>query len=136
MRRRVGIAVVTALVLTGVGFALRAQILPTNVGCLHGRDERTADGVRRNAAVALLKAINGGEAQALQRSRSFRPLAELPSLPPTPDGFRLRFYVSDAGYVASLKDQRDPCYFGVFSDEGGFIYDSSPLSAPFVASGR
>jgi len=129
-------AAVAALVLTGLGFALRAQILPTNVGCLHGRDERTADGARRNAAVALIKAINAAEAQALQRSRSFRPLAELQNLPATPDGFRLRFYVSDAGYVASLKDQRDPCYFGVFSDEGGFIYDSSPLNAPFVASGR
>lgn len=136
MRRRVWIAAFVAVVVTGLGLALRAQILPMNVGCIHRADERAADRVRRDAAVALLKAINGGEAQSLQRSRSFRPLAELGNLPPTPDGFRLRFYVSDGGYVASLKDERDPCYFGVFSDEGGFIYDSSPLSAPFVASAR
>ena len=136
MRRRVGIAVVAAIVLTGLGLALRAQIVPTGARCLHQADERPADRVRHDAAVALLKAINAAEAQALQRSRSFRPLVELANLPPAPDGFRLRFYVSDAGYVASLKDQRDPCYFGVFSDEGGWIYASSPLSVPFVATAR
>ena len=129
-------AAVAAMAMTGLGLVLHAQILPTSARCLHGRDESTADRSRRDAAVALLKAINAAQSQALQRSRGFRPLAELPNLPATPDGFRLRFYVSDAGYVASLKDQRDSCYFGVFTDEAGWVYDSSPLSAPFVASAR
>ena len=119
-----------------LGFVTHAQIVPSSVSCLHGRPERAADSSRREQAIAVLKALNSAEGQALQQSRRFRALSELPNLPPTPDGFRLRFYLSDAGYLASLKDERDPCYFGLFSDEAGFIYSDAPFEVPFVAAVR
>jgi hypothetical protein len=115
---------------------MHAQVVPSRVSCLHGRPERAADGARREQAVALLKALNQAEGQSLERIRRFVPLSELASLPPTPDGFRMRLYLSDAGYIASLKDERDPCYFGVFSDESGFVYSAAPFSVPLVATAR
>lgn len=117
-----------------VSVATHAQIVPSRVSCLHGNPERQADRLRREQAVALIKAINAIEGQALQQTRNFKPLAELSGLPGTPDGFRLRMFVNDGGYVASLKDERDPCYFGIFSDESGFAYINSPLTVPLVAS--
>jgi hypothetical protein len=122
------------MALVGLGLVTHAQIVPSSVSCLHGRPERAADRIRREQAVALLKALNNAEGQALQQNRRFSPLSELRNLPPTPGGFRLRFYLNDAGYLASLKDERDPCYFGLFSDEAGFIYSDAPFEAPFVAA--
>lgn len=118
------------------GFVTHAQIVPLSVMCLHGRPERAADRARREQAVAVLKALNNAEGQSLQQNRRFRPLSELPNLLSTPEGFRLRFYLNDAGYLASLKDERDPCYFGVFTDEAGFIYGAAPFEVPFVAAAK
>lgn len=134
--RRSTSAAVFAIAVVAIGIGIHAQIVTPRVTCLHGRPERLEDGARREQAVALMKAINAAEGQALQQTRTFKPLSELAGLPETPDGFRLRMYVSDAGYAASLKDTRDPCYFGSFSDESGFVYTDSPISAPFVASAK
>ena len=136
MHRSMSVAVLAIAGVAAVSMAIHAQIVPTSVRCLHqGGPERQADRLRREQAVALMKAINVAQGQALQQTRNFTPLSGLSGLPGTPDGFRLRMYVNDAGYVASLKDDRDPCYFGIFSDESGFVYTNSPLAVPFVASG-
>ena len=45
----------------------------------------------------------------------------------------MRVYTDHAGFVVSLKDSLDPCKFGIFSDESGFVYEKAPLSAPFIA---
>jgi hypothetical protein len=127
------VAALVAAVIAVAGIVMHAQIVPSQVSCLHGRPERPADVARREQAGALLKALNQAEGQSLERSRRFAPLSELAALPRTPDGFRLRLYLSDAGYVASLKDGRDPCYFGLFSDESGFVYSAAPFTVPLVA---
>jgi hypothetical protein len=134
MHRSMLVVVLALAAIAMVGIVTHAQIVPSRVSCLHGNPERQADRVRRDQAVALMKALTASEREALQQTRSFKPLAELAGLPATPDGFRLRMFVNDAGYVASLKDERDPCYFGIFSDESGFAYINSPITAPFVAS--
>jgi hypothetical protein len=135
MHRSLTAIVLTITSVAAVTMAIHAQIVPTSVRCLHqGGPERQADRVRREQAIALMKAINVAQGQALQQTRNFKPLSELSGLPGTPDGFRLRMYVNDGGYVASLKDSRDPCYFGIFSDESAFVYTNSPLAVPFVAS--
>jgi hypothetical protein len=131
----IGVAI-ASVVMVALGFVTHAQIVPSPVSCLHGRPERAADRSRREQAVAVLKAINSAEGQALQQGRRFRALSELSNLPPAPDGFRLRFYLNDAGYLASLKDERDPCYFGLFSDEAGFIYSDAPFEVPLVAAAK
>ena len=137
MHRALSVTVLAIVGVAAVTMAIHAQIVPTSVRCLHqGGPERQADRVRREQAIALMKAINRAQGQALQQTRNFKPLSELSGLPGTPDGFRLRIYVNDAGYVASLKDSRDPCYFGIFSDESAFVYTNSPLAVPFVASGN
>jgi len=135
MHRSLSVTVLTVVGVATVTMAIHAQIIPTSVRCLHqGGPERQADRVRREQAIALMKAITLAQGQALQQTRNFKPLSDLSGLPATPDGFRLRMYVNDGGYVASLKDNRDPCYFGIFSDESAFVYTNSPLAVPFVAS--
>jgi hypothetical protein len=135
MRKLVLLIAVAVAVLATVSISTRAQIVSTAVRCLHqGGPEREADRVRREQAIVLVKAIMAAEGQALQQTRSYKPLAELSGLPATPDAFRLRFYVNDDGFVASLKDERDPCYFGIFADQSGFVYMNSPVAVPFVAS--
>jgi len=134
MRTAVSMVGLAGAVVVAFTLALHAQIPPTQVTCLHGRQERATDAARREQAIAVLKAIGRAEGQSLQRSRQFAPLATFTGLPRTPDGFRLRLYLSDAGYVASLKDERDPCYFGLFSDESGFVYSDAPFNAPLVAT--
>jgi len=134
MRKSMMAVALASVVMIALGFVAYAQIVPLSVSCLHGRPERAADRSRREQAVAVLKALNNAEGQALQQGRRFRALSELPNLPPNPDGFQLRFYLSDAGYLASLKDERDPCYFGLFSDEAGFIYSDAPFEVPLVAA--
>ena len=137
MRKSLTLVVaLAAAVMVASGLVMHAQIVPTQVSCRHGRPEPAADLARREQAVALIKALNQAEGETLGRTRRFAPLSELPALPPTPAGFRLRLYLSDAGYVASLKDERDPCYFGVFSDESGFVYSGAPFSVPLVATAR
>jgi len=32
-----------------------------------------------------------------------------------------------ATYAFSLKDKRDACYYAIFSDQAGVIYEGSPL---------
>jgi len=130
------VAALAGALVVSVGFGARAQIVQTRVNCLHGRPERSADQARREQAVALLTALNREEGVSLERSRRFAPLSELPGLPAAPDGFRVRLYLSDAGYIASLKDDRDPCYFGLFSDEAGFVYSDAPFSVPLMAAAQ
>jgi hypothetical protein len=134
MRRSTFAALMAIAAIALVSNATHAQIVPSRASCLHGNPERQVDRSRREQAITLMKAINAAEGRALQQTRNFGPLAGLSALPGTPDGFRLRVFVNDAGYVASLKDERDPCYFAIFSDESGFVYTNSPITAPFVAS--
>ena len=82
--------------------------------------------MRRDQALALARAINQAEGLAAQRTREYQALAALPNLPPAPAGFRVRLYVDDSGYMFSIKDDRDPCHYGIFSDENGRLYEMSP----------
>ena len=82
--------------------------------------------MRRAQAVALARAINQAEGLAAQKTREYQPLAALPNLPQAPVGFRVRLYVDESGYMFSIKDERDPCHYGIFSDENGRLYEMSP----------
>ncbi len=102
-------------------------ILPVSgVACLHDSGATPANQARRAAAQALARAINDAESRAVTASRRYLPIAALPNLPPVPGGFELRFYTDGAGYVASLKDPRDPCRYGIFTDQHERLYEMSP----------
>ncbi|HEX5107072.1 MAG TPA: hypothetical protein VFV95_01435 [Vicinamibacterales bacterium] len=134
-----GRATVRMLVLTTVSLALLApgaggQGLPIRMsGCLHGQDETAGQRLRRQDALALLKAINTAEGQLVQRSKAYGALQQLGPLPPAPDGFVIRLYAGQDGYLVSVKDDRDPCRFALFSDQGSHVYESK-LPAPQIAS--
>ena len=101
--------------------------------CRHDSSATPVDRMRRDQALALARAINQAEGLAAQRTREYQPLAALPGLPAAPVGFRVRLYVDDSGYMFSIKDDRDPCHYGIFSDENGRLYEMSP-QVPQAAS--
>jgi hypothetical protein len=100
--------------------------LPLAGACRHDSSATETDRMRRDQALALARAINQAQGLAAQRTREYQALAALPNLPPAPVGFRVRLYVDDSGYMFSIKDDRDPCHYGIFSDENGRLYEMSP----------
>jgi hypothetical protein len=103
------------------------------LACRHDDSGGQQDRSRRDQAVALARAIHSAEGILAQQTRRYQPLAQLANLPPVPDGFRLRLFTDGDGYVFSLKDERDPCHYGIFSDEAGRLYEASP-QIPLIAS--
>jgi hypothetical protein len=102
------------------------RFLPLAGACRHDSAATESDRMRRDQALSLARAINQAEGLAAQRTREYQPLAALPNLPQAPPGFRVLLYVDDSGYMFSIKDDRDPCHYGIFSDENGRLYEMSP----------
>ena len=132
--------VFVALSIIGVGAALVSRVDTRVHGqpgmvvqCLHDSDGTAPNRARREAARTLARAINSAQGRTAEATRRYVPLAQLPGLPPTPDGFILRLYTDGDGYVFSVKDDRDPCGFGIFSDQKAFLYEGAPSRA-LVAS--
>jgi hypothetical protein len=65
--------------------------------------------------------------------RDPKPLSQLGPLPETPSGFVVRLHTDGEGYIFSIKDDRDACRYGVFSDQQGTLYEASP-TLPLIAS--
>src|SRR3954466_311158 len=126
--------VTAALVLWATGSS-SGQIVPRAVRCLHDASETQPDRDRRAQAIAVARAINSAEGQALQQTGRFPPLEPLPNIPTEPAGFSVRLYADANGYVFSLKDSRDVCRFGIFSDQSGTMYSSTP-TVPQLASNQ
>jgi hypothetical protein len=136
MARYLSLAFVVA---AGIGVSApstQTQRPPASVAaCRHDSHEQNTDRARRQSALALAKAINEAEGTFAERTRGYRPLNALRNLPPVPSGFDVRLYTDGAGYVVSLKDTIDPCRYGIFSDESGFLYEHTPQRAPIIATG-
>lgn len=94
--------------------------------CLHGALETADDRVRRERAMDFARRVNAAQALPSPRGLRYRPLEELPSVPPVPGGFELQFHTDGRSYTFSLKDRRDPCRFAVFSDQEGAVYAAAP----------
>lgn len=118
-------AATTAAVLSWTGSS-SAQIFPRAVRCLHGVDETQTDRARREQALTMARAINRAEGQALQQSGRFQPVASLSNIPAAPTDIEVRLYADANRYVVSLKDTGDLCRFGIFSDQSGTVYSSTP----------
>jgi hypothetical protein len=110
-----------------VSFARPAQLLGP---CLHGPAEPSHQRTRREQAVKMAQDINRAEttgpAVIPGQRRVYRPIEQLPNVPPPPAGFRLRFYTDGPTYTFSLKDVTDPCEFAIFSDQDRAIYEATP----------
>ena len=93
--------------------------------CRHGEDESPANRTQRLQALALASAINRAEGQQAKQTRRYAPLEALGALPPVPQDFTLKLYADAEGYVAVLKDGRDPCRYAIFTEQSGHIYETS-----------
>ena len=125
-------AVLVAVASTNVTVAPGDQYagLPS---CRHDARATEADRARRAQALALAKAINTAEADAVRRNREYQPLSALPVLPPVPPGFSLKLFTDGDGYMFAMKDTLDPCRYALFSDNAGLLYEKSARTAPTVA---
>jgi len=130
MRKYAGLAFTAGVVAAVLSLWVadgRAQIdRPIVGGCRHDDAASQADRARREQALALARALNRAEGLAAARTRQYQPLLTLQNLPPAPDGFRVRLHADASGYIFSIKDERDPCHYGIFSDEEGRLYQMSP----------
>jgi hypothetical protein len=108
-------------------FAQPAQVLPR---CLHGPGELPPERTRREQALKMAEDINRAEHTSAAvipgQRRIYRPLDQLPNVPPPPAGFRVQFETDSATYALSLKDTLDACHYAIFSDQDSWIYEATP----------
>jgi hypothetical protein len=96
--------------------------------CLHVQNGTAADRMRREQALQFARRLNAAQHSTLpgQQGQRYRAPDELRNLPPVPPGFQLQFHTDGRTYMFSLKDNRDPCRFAVFSDQDGYVYAATP----------
>jgi hypothetical protein len=138
MRRYAAVALIVgsavmALVVSRTDTAARQRPPALFAMCLHDEHAIQGNRARREGALDLARAINAAQGRAAEATRRYQPLSALPDLPPAPAGFEVRLYTDGDGYIFSIKDGRDPCHYGIFSDQHGRIYESSP-QVPQIAS--
>ncbi len=119
------IAAIAAIVLAGA-IATSVGQEPT-AACLHGPQESPDQLARRRAALTLARQINTEQQAVFRQEKRFRPLADLPGVQATVDGFAVNVTADETTYVFSVKDTRDPCRFAFFSDQEGLIYTAQPI---------
>lgn len=123
----------TLLLWSAVGHGQVRNLPSGALACRHDAAASPQDRARGEQALVLARAINAAQGISAGQTRRYQPLAQLANLPQVPDGFALRFYTDGEGYVFSLKDERDPCHYGIFSDQSGRLYEASP-QVPQIAS--
>jgi hypothetical protein len=108
-------------------FAQQTQVPPR---CLHGPAEQQNQRARREQAVRVAQEINraenAGAALMPGQRRTYRPLDQLPGIPPTPAGFSGQFNTDGKTYTFALKDTLDACHYAIFSDQESWIYEATP----------
>jgi hypothetical protein len=130
MEMRIALAAVLMGVLGSPFTRSLAQPAQIPGRCLHGSSEQSHQRTRREQALKMAQDINRAEttgpAVIPGQRRAYRPIEQLPNVPSTPFGFRLRFYTDGPTYAFSLKDTMDPCEFAIFSDQDNAIYEATP----------
>jgi hypothetical protein len=103
--------------------------------CLHGPNESAAERERREYAVHVATEINKLQAARVgsQPGWTYARPSQL-KLPEMPDDFGLTFFLDGRRYMFTLKDDKDPCNFGIFSDHDGLIYATMPEHEATVRS--
>ncbi len=116
--------IVLALSLSAAATSSFAQVLAQK--CLHGADETAANRDRRQQAVQYAAKVNAAEGMSAPRLQNYRPLDDLPNLPPLPAGFDIQFHTDGRTYTFSVKDTRDACHYAIFSDQDKLLYEAIP----------
>lgn len=97
--------------------------------CLHGPDESGAEAARRVAATAYVRALNTLQGEFFERQTRYAHLSELVGLGGLPMGFVLQHAEAGNSYLFSLKDQRDPCGYTLYSDHSRVVYAAAPVES-------
>jgi hypothetical protein len=122
------VGLVTAASLVGAGaWVAPVMLAQQQPACLHGADESAAQQGRRRAALTLTRQINTLQNSTKSKGQAYQPLARLPNVMATPEGFTVHFTTDGATYGFSVKDTADPCVFAYFSDEAGVIYTGEAI---------
>jgi hypothetical protein len=126
------------LTTTGAGFTLAFLIAagaavtalqPAAVqprSCLHGSDETPEQANRKRQALQNARQINTAEANLFRPNNRYSLLGDL-GVQSSPSGFAVNLVADANGYVFSIKDTQDPCFFAFFSDQDGVIYSAQPI---------
>ena len=123
-------AVMVMVTAAPVGVNVQPARFPT---CHHDAQSSPTHRERRRQAIEMARAVHEAQNRMLVTSRRYASMPDLDqALPTPPDGFRLKVYASEDGYIASLKDTTDPCHYGIFVDESGQVYEHTP-DVPKVA---
>jgi hypothetical protein len=105
-----------------------AQPAEAAPGCLHGASAESTPRTRREQAQTLAQAINRAEGRdrlVPGTPPSYKPFHELTELPPTPTGFSVQLNTDGNTYNFVVKDTLDPCHYAIFSDQDGFLYETT-----------
>ena len=103
--------------------------------CLHGSNESPAERERREYALRVAGEIYRLQAAwiAAAPGRGYARPSQL-KLPTMPNDFGLTFWVDGRRYLFTLKDDKDPCLFAIFSEHDGLIYAAMPQPEPVIKS--
>lgn len=133
MRRAAIVCVALVTIASIDGTVVPARQFSSLPVCRHDARSTEADRARRTQALTVAKAINAAQADAVRRTQAYQPLSSFRSLPDVPEGFAVKLYAGQDGYMFAIKDTRDPCHFAIFSDTAGLLYEKSARTAPMIA---
>ncbi len=111
----------------------REQLVGSLPECRHGQGATPEDQGRSAQALKVARAITAVQSASVRRTGQYQPLAKLGNLPALPTAFELNLLADGSAYIFALKDTQDPCWFAVFSDQRGLLYEKSALNAPVIA---
>jgi hypothetical protein len=89
---------------------------PTLGRCLHGSGETQTERNRRNEALALVVSISKAQGQFAETNNRYAQLSELSGLGGPPFGFVLQHAATANSYIFSVKDEKDPCTYTLYSE--------------------
>jgi hypothetical protein len=88
-------------------------------------DQRLGSAARHREAIARARSVNARQAQHRATASRYATAGELGLK--DDNGFEVSLRTEADGYMLFIRDATDPCSSGVFSDQRGVIYDSTPI---------
>jgi hypothetical protein len=88
-------------------------------------DQRLGSAARHREAIVRARSVNTRQAQQRATASRYATTGELGLK--DDNGFEVSLRTEADGYMLFIRDAADPCSSGVFSDQRGVIYDSTPI---------
>jgi hypothetical protein len=132
MRRMLSMIMVVGLMILGA-MLLNVSLpdpLGTSMNVLAQRadcsaDQRLGSAARHREAIVRARSVNTRQAQQRATASRYSTAGALGLK--DDNGFEVSLRTEADGYMLFIRDATDPCSSGVFSDQRGVIYDSTPI---------